>query len=277
MMSHSTVTTSDPRVRTLSRRKRSSSTHARKRTRHHLERRAGQLGGVAGQIGMVNTPDTPLPPFGRRESDIRPVRPAETRVQRVLDIAIASMVLLVASVPCVLLAIGIKITSRGPVLFAQDRVGRNGESFRIFKFRTMRTGTDAELSESAAERQMYVANSYKLDGDDPRITSLGRILRRTSLDELPQLVNVLKGQMSIVGIRPLVEDEYLARLQVDRDLYDRFRPGMTGLWQISGRSSVVRNQRVVLDRAFAAEWSVRGNVSILARTPATLLGSDSAY
>lgn len=247
------------------------------RERHHSDpppdRRSAD-GGVVAQIDMVESPHTPLPPFGRRRDDIRSVPHSEMRLQRMLDVIVASLVAAVAIVPCILIAIAVKLTSRGPVFFRQERVGRHGDTFRIIKFRTMRNGTADEVAMSAAQRKRYVENSFKLDADDPRITPLGRFLRRTSLDELPQLLNVLRGDMSVVGIRPLIVEEYLERSPIDRELYARFRPGLTGLWQISGRSSVVHNQRIVLDRAYAADWSVRRNVSILVRTPASLVSDE---
>lgn len=196
--------------------------------------------------------------------------------RRSLDITVA-FVGLVLTVPVfVPLAIAIAATSRGPVFFSQDRVGRGGELFTIVKFRTMRHGTHDEVLADAVARAAYVANGYKLGEDDPRITRVGRWLRKTSLDELPQLVNVLAGQMSVVGVRPLVADELAERSPADRELYCRLRPGLTGLWQIAGRSALEPASRVELDREYLTKCSIGLDLRILARTPAALARTHEA-
>jgi lipopolysaccharide/colanic/teichoic acid biosynthesis glycosyltransferase len=196
--------------------------------------------------------------------------------RRTLDIVV-SFVGLVVTVPLFLpVAFAIAVTSRGPVFFAQDRVGLHGATFTIVKFRTMRHGTHDEVIADDAARAAYVANGYKLGEDDPRITRVGRWLRKTSLDELPQLVNVLAGQMSVVGVRPLVPDELAARPIADRELYCRLRPGLTGLWQIAGRSSLEPASRVELDRDYLTRCSIGLDLRILARTPAALVRTHEA-
>ncbi len=171
----------------------------------------------------------------------------------------------------------VKATSRGPVLFNQQRVGRNGELFTVYKFRSMRDGTHHEVLGDAVARQAYHDNDFKLPPDDPRITTIGRLLRKTSLDELPQLVNVLMGDMSIVGIRPLLADELALRPEYDQQLYRTMRPGMTGLWQVEGRSTVQKTDRLHLDRRYVEEWSVWGDVKIAVRTPLALLRIHHAH
>lgn len=196
--------------------------------------------------------------------------------RRSLDIVVAFVGLVVTVPLFVPVAIAILVTSRGPVFFTQNRVGRNGALFTIFKFRTMRQGTHDEVLADAAARADYVANGYKLDSHDPRITGVGRWLRKTSLDELPQLVNVLAGQMSVVGVRPLVPNEFAERSPDDQALYCRLRPGLTGLWQIAGRSALEPASRLELDRDYLLRCSIRTDLHVLARTPAALMRTHEA-
>ncbi len=191
--------------------------------------------------------------------------------RRVGDVVLASFTLAVALVPMLVIALLIKATSRGPVLFRQDRVGREGEVFRIAKFRTMTDGTHDHVLSSEDDRQRYIENDFKLDPADRRITTVGRFLRKTSLDELPQLVHVLRGQMSLVGIRPLVPIELGLRSEYDQALYRSLRPGLTGLWQVEGRSTVEKVVRLDLDRRYVETWSPWQDVKILFRTPFALL------
>jgi len=198
-------------------------------------------------------------------------------VQRVLDIAVALPASIVAVIPSVLIAAAIKATSRGPVLFTQERVGHDGEPFRIYKFRTMRDGTADELAGDSDRYAEYQSNGFKLLPDDPHITMIGRWLRRTSVDELPQLVNVFRGQMSIVGIRPLLAEELALRPAYDQALYRQMRPGVTGLWQVEGRSTLATDDRLDLDRRYLETWSPLSDVTIMLRTPRALLRTSHAH
>jgi lipopolysaccharide/colanic/teichoic acid biosynthesis glycosyltransferase len=171
----------------------------------------------------------------------------------------------------------VKTTSSGPVFFKQQRVGAGGELFEMWKFRTMADGTHHAVLSDEAARRAYEANDFKLPADDPRITRVGRWLRRTSLDELPQLINVVLGTMSIVGVRP-VEPQQLASWPAEnQDLYKMLRPGMTGLWQVEGRSTVRSHDRLALDRSYLENWSVWADVKIAARTPFALLRIHHAH
>jgi len=208
---------------------------------------------------------------------VNPPAKTEFALQRTFDLALATVACLVSVVPALVIAVLVKLTSPGPVLFAQQRFGRNGQLFGVYKFRTMQDGTHLEVLGDEAARQAYCDNDFKLRPDDPRITKVGRLLRKTSLDELPQLVNVLRGQMSIVGIRPLLADEVALRPAYDQDLYRTMRPGMTGLWQVEGRSTVQKDDRLHLDRRYATEWSMWGDVMIAARTPFALLRVRHAH
>lgn len=207
---------------------------------------------------------------------IHPVRPELTRrpaltVKRLVDVIGAAAGLVVMSPVALLCALMVRLTSRGPVFFVQCRVAKDGSTFRMIKFRTMRVGTHEEVIATRASHDVYIANDFKLPHDDPRITAVGRILRKTSLDEIPQLVNVLRGDMSLVGIRPVERAQLELRPPLDQAYYRAMRPGLTGLWQIDGRSSVVPHERLALDRAYVDGWSLWADIKILARTPIAVL------
>ena len=197
--------------------------------------------------------------------------PSQLRRQRLLDLCVVVPALIVGLIPSLLIAAMVRVSSKGPALFVQDRVGLHGRTFRMVKFRTMRDGTHLEVRASHETMTEFHENDFKLSPDDPRITKVGRWLRKTSLDELPQLFNVLRGDMSIVGVRP-VEPEQLASWPADQQaLYVMHRPGLTGLWQINGRSTVLKEERLELDRRYLENWSVWGDMKILARTPGAVL------
>lgn len=188
----------------------------------------------------------------------------------------AALILLIPFAPLIIAAaVAIKLTSAGPVFYSHERVGLRGEPFRMIKFRSMRTGADAELAQLLATQGTGATPLFKV-ADDPRITSVGRILRRYSIDELPQLFNVLKGDMSLVGPRPQQPAEV--------ELYDAHahrrltvRPGMTGLWQVSGRSDLSWEESIRLDTNYVENWSMTGDMMILWRTARAVLCSDGAY
>ncbi len=205
----------------------------------------------------------------------RPALPLLARsLKRALDVSVAAAGLVLLAPVMLGAAVAIRLDSTGPVLFRQARLGADGRSFNIYKLRTMLTGTDdaahrayvASLIQGRAERQDSL---FKLI-DDPRITRVGRHLRRSSVDELPQLWNVLRGQMSLVGPRPALPHEV--------DLYDagtwqrmRVKPGLTGLWQVSGRSQLSFQEMVALDIRYWRDWSPGLEAVILLRTPRTVL------
>jgi exopolysaccharide production protein ExoY len=206
-------------------------------------------------------------------------------VKRTLDILLSS-ILIVLFFPIMLaVAIAVSITSPGPIFFYQDRLGRFGGSFRIIKFRSMftRKHKDNVLEingphhrRSEADRRNEAAYPLNKDTPDPRITPVGRIIRKLSLDELPQLFNVLKGDMSLVGPRPIVQAEVQLYGQ-NFAYYDLFRPGITGLWQVSGRSDVGFERRVIFDREYASDWSCSLDFKILTRTIPAVLTMRGAY
>ena len=184
------------------------------------------------------------------------------RLKRGFDLAGALLVALVTAPVMAVVALAIKLDSPGPVFFRQWRIGREGAPFCIFKFRTMVDGAE-QLKESL--RELNEADGLFKITDDPRITRVGRLLRRSSIDELPQIFNVLLGQMSLVGPRPLVADEDGRILGARRGRL-RLTPGMTGQWQISGSARVPLEDMVKLDHLYVSNWTLWGDVKILLRT-----------
>lgn len=198
------------------------------------------------------------------------------RAKRALDV-VCSLILLVVTLPVmVAAALLVLATSRGPVLFRQSRVGRHGRPFTVLKFRSMCADAESQLRASGLY-DAYVAAGYKLPvARDWRVTRVGRFLRKTSIDELPQLFNVLRGDMSLVGPRPVVPAE-LAGYGDLVDCYLRVRPGITGIWQVSGRSHIQFPQRAHLDQEYASSRSLRLDLAILLRTPRAVFRRHGAY
>lgn len=200
------------------------------------------------------------------------------RLKRLCDLALIAVGGLLALPLGLVLAAAIKLDSRGPVFFRQARLGKDGAIIKVFKFRTMyydkarRIGTYLKASPQLAEEW---ERDHKLR-DDPRITRMGKFLRRTSLDELPQLLNVFKGEMSIVGPRPIVVAEKKKYGDV-YTAYTRVLPGITGLWQVSGRNDTGYARRVQLDRFYVSNWSVWMDIWIILRTIPALISRSGAY
>jgi lipopolysaccharide/colanic/teichoic acid biosynthesis glycosyltransferase len=201
--------------------------------------------------------------------DIATVHPVAARLKRITDVVL-SVVLITLLAPLFLLLVAlVKLTSRGPAVFCQERIGFRCNVFEMYKFRTMRVG--AHMAEKQlAEMEGGVFLKPK---NDPRITSIGRFLRKFSLDELPQLFNVLEGTMSLVGPRPLLVSD-LSKFP-RRSQMRRFsvRPGITGLWQVSGRSSCTDQERLDLDRRYVDEWSLRLDFRILLKTVGVVIAA----
>jgi lipopolysaccharide/colanic/teichoic acid biosynthesis glycosyltransferase len=202
----------------------------------------------------------------------------ESVARRAVDVTVSGLALLVLAIPLIVIGMMIRWTSVGPALFQQQRVGYGGRAFTMYKFRTMRTGVGDEMLREliAAElrgEDTSVDGSYKLDSD-PRVTPIGAFLRKTSLDELPQLLNVLFGDMSLVGPRPCLEWE--ARM-FPSEFQPRFsvRPGITGLWQVSGRSAVSTLEMLHLDLTYVRTRNLAGDLSILLRTVPSMLKDHS--
>jgi lipopolysaccharide/colanic/teichoic acid biosynthesis glycosyltransferase len=258
------------------------------------DERADPHGATGPVVAATYPPDARAPGNGtragrrgvteRRPDDERKRRarrpdshPATSRAKRALDVTLTIVSLPVVGVVCLIIAALVGASSRGPVFFLQERVGLGGRRFRMVKFRTMLVDAEDRLRQDPALWDDYVRNDFKLpNGRDPRVTAVGRFLRRSSLDELPQLINVLRGQMSLVGPRPIVPEE-IEKYGTDHVAYTAVRPGITGWWQVNGRSGVGYPERVDLDREYADSWTFWLDVEILLRTPLTVLRARGAH
>ncbi len=203
-----------------------------------------------------------------------PLAPFPMFVKQLVDLLVATIGLALAALPMLAMALAIKLGSRGPVLFRQERCGLNGRRFTLYKFRTM--------YEDAERRRAEVAHLNEVHGPafkarrDPRVTTVGRVLRRLSLDELPQLINVLKGDMSLVGPRPPLPDEVAQYERWQRRRLS-MKPGLTGLWQVSGRAGLDDfNRWIALDLAYIDQWSLWLDVKILLKTVPAVLSTQGA-
>jgi exopolysaccharide biosynthesis polyprenyl glycosylphosphotransferase len=194
-------------------------------------------------------------------------------VKRVFDLVVATVGLLLLSPLMLLIAVLVKSTSRGPVLFVQERVGQAGETFRFPKFRSMVDGADQMRSDVIGAPDEEITDRYKAD---PRITAVGRVIRRFSLDELPQLVNVVGGSMSMVGPRPMLVEELPLLGESDHRRH-LTRPGLTGVWQVSGRKEVPWEDRMRMDLEYVEKWSVALDLVIIAKTIKAVLVGNGAY
>ncbi|WP_114189426.1 sugar transferase [Microvirga aerophila] len=226
-------------------------------------------------MAQENQKRVPFIEYGASQETLPPVESGQVLstqtlslvAKRFIDILGAVMGLVALAPLLLIIACILKLTDRGPIFFRQVRVGRGGQRFSCLKFRTMIVNADQVLQEHlkndmAARREWE--HSQKLR-DDPRITWLGRFLRRTSLDELPQLVNIIVGEMSLVGPRPIIPAE-MSRYGHRLDYYLSMRPGLTGLWQVSGRNDCSYNERVELDARYVREWRLFQDFAILIRT-----------
>jgi exopolysaccharide production protein ExoY len=199
-------------------------------------------------------------------------------LKRAFDFLAASCALIVLAPVFALIVALIKVLEPGPAFFHHDRVGARGRIIKVCKFRSMRHDSENVLSlylASNAQAEAEWRRTRKLC-DDPRVTRFGAFLRQYSVDELPQLINVVRGDMSLVGPRPVLREELL-QYGLDRLHYVRTRPGITGVWQISGRSNVRFAQRVAMDRDYVTRWSFGRDLLILLRTIPAVLFSKGAY
>lgn len=219
--------------------------------------------------------DKQLAAPGAADGDDR--KPSEA-LKRIMDLVIAIPAALFLLPFYALLAIIVYADDGGPVFFSQKRRGKDGKYFSCFKFRTMVVDAQSRLNtllENNPELRDEWARTQKLKCD-PRLTSIGGFLRKYSLDELPQMWNIIKGEMSIVGPRPIIDDE-VVRYANDIAFYDAVRPGVLGLWQISGRNDTSYDQRVALDREYAEKRTVLGDLMIMIRSVPAILLKRGAY
>lgn len=197
-------------------------------------------------------------------------------IKRIMDILGALVGLVITGIASIFIIPAIKLTSPGPVLFKQDRVGMNGRVFKIYKFRTMYIDAEERKNELMGQNQVEGGLMFKIKSD-PRITPVGKILRKTSLDELPQFFNVLKGDMSLVGTRPPTVDEVKKYKTYHRRRIS-FKPGLTGMWQVSGRSNITNFEDVVrLDTKYIDEWSIWLDIVIILKTIWVVIRKSDAY
>lgn len=199
-------------------------------------------------------------------------------LKRSLDVVLSLVFLAAASIPMLVVALIVR-SDGGPVFFAHERIGFGGKKFKCLKFRTMKTNAD-EILKKLLESDPAIRNEWEEDfklRDDPRVISIGSFLRKYSVDELPQFINVLRGDMSIVGPRPVVEAELEKYYGEETEVYTSVYPGITGLWQVSGRNDTGYQKRVDLDVRYARSWSVVKDIKIILLTPAAVLFRRGAY
>jgi exopolysaccharide biosynthesis polyprenyl glycosylphosphotransferase len=203
-------------------------------------------------------------------------------LKRAMDLFFASLVLVVGAPLFLFLAIAVKCSSRGPVFFRQTRLGKNGIPFTFYKFRTMHHNNDESVHRSFAQSFINGKMESRQEGrvfkmiSDPRVTRIGTFLRQSSLDELPQFWNILKGEMSLVGPRPPIHYELDHYQDWHKDRL-KAKPGLTGLWQVSGRSRVPFDEMVMLDLHYITHWSLAMDLKIIFKTIPVLLKGDGAY
>lgn len=199
-------------------------------------------------------------------------------VKRLFDVIVASLLAIPAIPLGGAIALAIVLETRGPVFFVHTRLGKGRRPFQLWKFRSMQAGADEVLGHYLAqhpERLTEWHETHKLK-DDPRVTRVGRWLRRSSLDELPQLWNVLRGSMSMIGPRPIVQEEIL-KYGPALQHYERVQPGLTGLWQVSGRTDLRYRRRINLDTEYIRHWTLALDLKILWKTVRVVLRGHGAY
>lgn len=220
------------------------------------------------RVRRYPTPEYPEP------QDIR-----HMPLKRTFDILFSAAALIVLSPLLVLIALLVKCTSRGPIFYSHQRVGRGGRKFRCYKFRSMYRNPDQLLREILASDPQLRAewDEHQKLKEDPRITPVGKVLRKTCLDELPQFWNVLKGDLSIVGPRPVVEREIIRFIGPRAARILSIRPGLTCFWQVSGRNDIPYEQRIALDEQYVRDRSMRTDLKLIAKTIPAMFSSRGAY
>lgn len=230
---------------------------------------APTIGDVAGpRVTMRMAADLPL-----LHLDEPHLTGPKRAIKRILDVVVGSLLFLLFLPFMIVAGIGVKLSSRGPMLYKQERIGRGGNLITVAKFRTMKVGADAMRDEVIGTPDAGISERYRRD---PRITGFGRFLRRWSIDEMPQVVNVIGGSMSLVGPRPVMLDE--VPLMDDADHRRHLtKPGLTGLWQVAGRKQVDWEERMRLDLDYVEHWSPALDLVIVAKTVKVVLWGDGAY
>lgn len=199
--------------------------------------------------------------------------------KRAMDVAISGLAIIFLMPLFLIVALGIKLTSKGAIFYKQDRLGFGGKHFKMFKFRSMHIDGDHKLEAVLKACPISKAHwdKYQKLENDPRITRIGHFLRKSSIDELPQLLNVFLGSMSIVGQRPLLPYQELPYGRENYTHYTRGRPGITGLWQVSGRNSLPFERRAELDTEYSENWSLVYDIKLLFKTIPVVLFPSGAF
>lgn len=195
-------------------------------------------------------------------------------VKRGIDVILSTIALVVLSPLFLILAILIKLDSKGPVFFLHTRIGKNGKNIKIYKFRTMVTNAEELIKEFTPEQMKEYKENYKLT-NDPRITKIGKFLRKTSLDELPQLINIIKGDLSIIGPRPVVKDE-LEKYEENIAKFLSVTPGLTGNWAANGRNNTTYEERMKLELEYVDNISLKTDIKIFFQTIYAVIKKEGA-
>lgn len=212
----------------------------------------------------------------RTQSDVKTKisKKVYIKIKRVIDVILASVALILLSPLFAIIAIAIKIDSKGPVFFAHKRIGKNGKIIKLYKFRSMVINAEELIKSFTPEQMREYKENYKLT-NDPRITKVGKFLRKTSLDELPQLINIINGDLSIIGPRPLVADE-LEKYGVNKDKFLSVTHGLTGYWAANGRSNTTYEQRMEMELYYIDNLSLKMDIKVFFKTILSVLKKEGA-
>lgn len=212
----------------------------------------------------------------RTQSDVKTKisKKVYIKIKRVIDVILASVALILLSPLFVIIAIAIKIDSKGPVFFAHKRIGKNGKIIKLYKFRSMVINAEELIKSFTPEQMREYKENYKLT-NDPRITKVGKFLRKTSLDELPQLINIINGDLSIIGPRPVIADE-LEKYGTNKDKFLSVTPGLTGYWAANGRSNTTYEQRMEMELYYIDNLSLKMDIKVFFKTILSVLKKEGA-
>lgn len=212
----------------------------------------------------------------RTQSDVKTKisKKVYIKIKRVIDVILASVALILLSPLFAIIVIAIKIDSKGPVFFAHKRIGKNGNIIKLYKFRSMVINAEELIKSFTPEQMKEYKENYKLT-NDPRITKVGKFLRKTSLDELPQLINIINGDLSIIGPRPVVADE-LEKYGVNKDKFLSVTPGLTGYWAANGRSNTTYEQRMKMELYYIDNLSLKMDIKVFFKTILSVVKKEGA-
>ena len=212
----------------------------------------------------------------RTQSDVKTKisKKVYIKIKRVIDVILASVALILLSPLFAIIAIAIKIDSKGPVFFAHKRIGKNGKIIKLYKFRSMVINAEELIKSFTPEQMKEYKENYKLI-NDPRITKVGKFLRKTSLDELPQLINIINGDLSIIGPRPVIADE-LEKYGTNKDKFLSVTPGLTGYWAANGRSNTTYEQRMEMELYYIDNLSLKMDIKVFFKTILSVVKKEGA-